>query len=103
MVWVWDVQRWVNDILLIGCLAIELFALANCAFQRADAFPLVGRVPKGGWIAILALSVMVTLLAELTGSGVGILAFLAITGAAFYLLDVRRGLRDAVEGGPGAW
>jgi Protein of unknown function (DUF2516) len=103
MVWVWDVVRWVQDVLLIICLGIELFALVNCLFQRAEAFPVVGRIPKGGWIAILVLSVMVTLLANLTGGGIGILAFIAITAALFYLLDVRRGLRDAVEGGPGSW
>jgi Protein of unknown function (DUF2516) len=103
MAWVWGVVGWVNSILLILFLGIELFALVNCLFQRAEAFPIVGRIPKGGWIAILVLSVMVTLLAKLTSNNIGILAFIAITGALFYLLDVRRGLRDAVEGGPGSW
>lgn len=102
MVWVYDVQRWINDVLLIGCLGVELFALVNCLFQRSEAFPVVGRIPKGGWIAILVLCVMVTLLAKLTSGQIGVLAFIAITGALFYLLDVRRGLRDAVEG-PGSW
>jgi len=103
MYWVYTVVFWINSILLVVCLGVELFALVNCMFQRAEAFPLVGRIPKGGWIAILVLCVMVTLLAKLTGNGIGILAFAAITGALFYLLDVRRGLKDAVDGGPGAW
>ena len=103
MPWVYDVIYWINSILLVVCLGVELFALVNCVFQRAEAFPVVGRIPKGGWIAILVLCTMVTLLAKLTSNQIGILAFAAITGALFYLLDVRRGLRDAVEGGPGAW
>src|SRR5262249_29242506 len=97
-IWAYDVYAWINRILLFVCLGIELFALVNCALQRADAFPLVGRIPKIGWILILLLCVVLTGLLGV----VSFIGYIAIIAALYYLLDVRRGLKDAVEG-PGSW
>ncbi len=97
-VWVYHFTSWISLALLVVCLGVELFALVSCAMQRADVFPLVGRIPKGGWIVILLLSGVVTFF-------LGVISFIgliAVTASLFYLLDVRRGLRDAVEG-PGSW
>lgn len=98
-IWVYLVVLWINRLMLVVCLAVELFALVNCLSQRAEAFPIVGRVPKLGWIALLMLSLVLTLLV----GPVSLLGYIAVTVALFYVLDVRRGLKDAVEGGPGSW
>jgi hypothetical protein len=85
--------------LTLVCLIIELFAFVNCLTQRADAFPVVGRIPKGGWLAMTGAALLVTLL---FGSVRSFLGLIAITIAAVYLLDVRPALRDAVDG-QGSW
>src|SRR5690349_17861358 len=48
--------------LTLVCLIIELFAFVNCLTQRADAFQVVGRIPKGGWLAMTGAALLVTLL-----------------------------------------
>jgi hypothetical protein len=82
------------------CLLVELFALVNCLTQRADAFQVVGRIPKGGWVAMNIGAVLVTLLfGGIRGSFIGLLA---VVVAGVYLLDVRPALRDATDG-HGSW
>ncbi len=97
-VWVDDVQYWIKLVLLIVCLGIELFAVVNCAVQRSDAFGVVGPIPKAGWLVILILALVFTYFVGLYN----LFGMVGVTAALFYLLDVRRGLRDAVEG-PGSW
>jgi hypothetical protein len=90
----------VTYLLDVVCLIIELFAFVNCLTQRADAFQVVGRIPKGGWIAMTLGAVLVTLLfGSIQGSFIGLLA---VVVAAVYLLDVRPALRDATDG-RGSW
>lgn len=96
--WVDSITGWISRVLLIVCLAVELIALVSCVLQRADAFGVVGRIPKGGWILILLLGLLLTALLGV----VSFIGYIAITAALYYLLDVRRGLKDAVEG-PGSW
>jgi hypothetical protein len=97
-VWVYGVRYWIDLVLLLVCLGVELFAVVNCALQRSDAFGVVGRIPKGGWIVILVLALVLTYFLGLYS----IFGLVGVTAALFYLLDVRRGLRDALEG-PGSW
>jgi hypothetical protein len=97
-IWVFNVRGWVNLVLLVVCLGVELYALINCAVQRADAFGVVGPIPKGGWLVILVLALVFTYFVGV----LSIFGMVGVTAALFYLLDVRRGLRDAVEG-PGSW
>ncbi len=92
-----DVQGWVALIIFLVTVVLELIALFHCLVQRKDAFTVVGSIPKWGWALILFLSLLVTLVLRSS-----ILAFLALTATAFYLLDVRIGLRD-VSGGSGRW
>ncbi len=89
---------WINRALMVVALAVELFAFINCLTQRADAFPVVGAIPKGGWLAINGAAIVFTLLLTV----VSIFGMIAITASAIYLLDVRPALRDALEG-PGSW
>ncbi len=85
--------------LTLVCLIIELFAFVNCLTQRADAFQVVGRIPKGGWLAMTGAALLVTLL---FGGVRSFLGLIAVTVAAVYLLDLRPALRDAVDG-QGSW
>ncbi len=94
-----DVQQWVTYAISLVALVVELLAFVNCLTQRADAFPVVGRIPKGGWLAINGGAILVTLLFGGAGS---ILGMVAIAASLVYLLDVRPALRDAVDG-HGSW
>ncbi len=81
------------------CLVVEVWAFVSCLTQRAEAFGVVGRIPKGGWLAMNGGAVLVTLLFGTVGS---ILGMIAVVIALVYLLDLRPALRDAVDG-HGSW
>jgi hypothetical protein len=86
-------------ILSIFALIVEGVALVHAITQRADAFPAIGTLPKGGWIAILAVCMVLTLL----GFGpTSLFGLIGIAAALIYLLDVRPGLRD-LHDGKGFW
>jgi hypothetical protein len=89
---------WVERILLLIVLVIEIVAFVNCLMQRAEAFPVVGSIPKGGWLALTGGAVVFTALLGV----VSIFGMIAIAAALVYLLDVRPALRDAVDG-HGSW
>ena len=93
------VEMDLNFAVLFAFLLVDLVAFVNCLTQRADAFPVVGRIPKGGWLAINGGAILVTLLFGGAGS---ILGMVAIAASLVYLLDVRPALRDAVDG-HGSW
>lgn len=98
-----SVEIAVNAAILLVLLVIEIVAFINCITQRADAFPVVGSLSKPAWLAILGGAILLTLLCSFPiGSGLGIFAFVAITAAAVYMLDVRPALRDATDG-TGSW
>jgi hypothetical protein len=97
-----QVASWINLLVMLGIVVIEIVALVNCLTQRADAFPVVGSLSKGGWLAILGLALLATVGCWFLYTGISIFAFIAITAAAVYLLDVRPALRDA-SSGSGGW
>jgi hypothetical protein len=95
---------WVQGILALVVLVVEIVAFVNCLTQRAEAFPVVGSISKGGWLAITGASMFFTLLlgpAVVTGT-YAIFGMIAVAAALVYLLDVRPALRDAVDG-HGSW
>jgi hypothetical protein len=94
-----DVTFYLTWLILIGMVIVEVVALVHCLSQRADAFPVVGSLSKNQWSAILLASVIATILCTFTFQ---LLAFIAITAAAVYMLDVRPALRDATNGS-GNW
>ncbi|MFC7482687.1 DUF2516 family protein [Luedemannella flava] len=96
----YDVRLVIEWVIFLVTAVLELVAFVHCLFQRKDAFAVVGSIPKWGWLLILGGSLFVTVV--IGASTVGILSFLALTATAFYLLDVRIGLRD-VSGGSGRW
>lgn len=94
-----DVRYVIDLALLIFALVIEGVAFVHCLTQRSDAFPAIGTLPKGAWLAILGICLLLTLL----GFGVlSIFGLIGIAAALIYLLDVRIGLRDLTDG-KGFW
>jgi Protein of unknown function (DUF2516) len=90
---------YVNRGITLICLVLEVWAFVSCLTQRAEAFTVVGRIPKGGWLAMIGGALLVTLLFGTLGS---ILGMIAVVVALIYLLDLRPALRDAVDG-RGSW
>ena len=93
------VTGYVALVLLLFALVLEGVALVHAITQRSDAFAAIGTLPKGGWIAILAVCLLLTLL------GFGVLSIFGLIGIAaglIYWLDVRPGLRD-LQDGRGSW
>jgi hypothetical protein len=89
----------VELVLLVLAVVIEGVAFVHCLTQRSDAFPAIGTLPKGAWLAILGICLLLTVL----GFGViSIFGLIGIAAALIYLLDVRVGLRDLTDG-KGFW
>jgi hypothetical protein len=98
-VWVDDVTGGINLLILVVSLALEGWAFVHCALQRPDAFPAVGTLAKGLWMAIIG----GTVLASLVFYGLGMLfTLIAVIAALIYLLDVRPAIREITNGG-GRW
>lgn len=84
---------WIDGVTSLFAFVLGLIAFVHCALQRADAFPAIGTFQKPAWLAIIGVT---TLLAWL---GFPLLTLVALAASAFYLLDVRTGLKDLTEGG----
>ncbi|GAA4570428.1 hypothetical protein GCM10023176_29010 [Micromonospora coerulea] len=100
-IFAFEVTTVIELILLVFALVVEGVALVHAITQRSDAFPAIGTLPKGGWIAILAVCLVLTL----PFFGFSVLSIFALAGIAaglIYLLDVRPGLRD-LHDGKGFW
>lgn len=94
-IFAFEVRYVIELILLVFALIIQGVALVHAITQRSDAFPAIGTLPKGGWIAILAVCLVLTLL----GFGpISLFGLIGIAAALIYLLDVRVGLRDLSDG-----
>ncbi|MEU7822119.1 DUF2516 family protein [Catellatospora sp. NPDC049133] len=87
------VRLWIDAILTIFVLGILLWAFVDCLIRRKEAFPAIGTMPKAGWLLVIALLVVLTYF-----TGLGLFGFVGAGVAAYYLLDLRRGLREATEG-----
>lgn len=94
-----DILTYLTLVLFIFTLVIEGVAFVHCLTQRADAFPAIGTLPKGAWLGILLVTMLLT--AAFFGP-ISIFGLIGITAAAIYLLDVRLGLRDITDGN-GPW
>ncbi|MCZ7427038.1 DUF2516 family protein [Micromonospora sp. WMMA1949] len=93
------VQSVIQLILLVFALVVQGVALVHAVTQRGDGFAAIGTLPKGGWIAILAVCLALTLL----GFGpISLFGLIGIAAGLIYLLDVRPGLRD-LHDGRGSW
>ncbi|WP_067508920.1 DUF2516 family protein [Actinoplanes sp. TFC3] len=95
-----DVQFYLDVLVLIGSIVVQIVAFVHCVTQRGDGFQAIGTLPKGAWLGILAVCVLLTLLGR--GGGTGIFSLIGVAAALIYLLDVRPGLRDLSDG-KGFW
>ncbi|MCP3783943.1 DUF2516 family protein [Micromonospora sp. A3M-1-15] len=96
-----EVRYVIELILLVFALVIEAVSLVHAITQRSDAFAAIGTLPKGGWIAILLVCMLLTLLG-VGGGVISIFGLIGVAAALIYLLDVRVGLRD-LHDGKGFW
>ncbi|MGN9810649.1 DUF2516 family protein [Micromonospora sp. BQ11] len=90
----------IESILLVVVLVVLAVSLVHAIAQRSDAFPAIGTLPKGGWIAILAVCLLLTLL---TQRSLSIFGLIGIAAGLIYLLDVRVGLRELRDGRGSSW
>ena len=97
-----DVAGIISLVVLILSLIVQAIALIHCVTQRGDGFQAIGTLPKGAWLAILAVCFVLTFLGVGGGGGTGIFGLIGIAAALIYLLDVRQGLRDLTDG-KGFW
>jgi Protein of unknown function (DUF2516) len=95
-----DVRNVISVALLVFALVIECVAFVHCLTQRSEAFPAIGTLPKGAWLAILFVSIILTLIGF--GPTNSFFGLIGVAAAAIYLLDVRVGLRDLSDG-KGFW
>lgn len=80
-------------------LALEVWALADAVYRPAAYYAAAGKWTKPGWVAVLAVAVLL----GVTGASVlGLLGLVAVVAAVVYLVDVRPALRAIRPGGPWA-
>jgi hypothetical protein len=94
-----DVILVLNLLVLLIAVVLGAVSFVHCLTQRADAFPAIGTLPKGAWLAILGITLLLSLL---TGTRFLIFPLVGIAAGMIYLLDVRVGLRDLSDG-KGFW
>lgn len=94
-----DVRSVIELVLLVFALIVEGVSFVHCLTQRSDAFPAIGTIPKGAWLAILGICLLLTLLSF---GALSLFGLVGIAAGLIYLLDVRVGLRDLTDG-KGFW
>lgn len=88
-----------NVLVIVTAVVLGGVAFVHCLTQRADAFPAIGTLPKGAWLAILGVTLLLTLF---TGLTFVLFPMISIAAGMIYMLDVRTGLRDLSDG-KGFW
>ena len=96
---VFVIRYYIELVLMIFSLGIQAVALIHCLTQRGEGFHAINTLPKGAWIAILAICMLFT---YLISGGLGIFSLIGIGVAMVYLLDIRQGLKDLSDG-RGLW
>ncbi|MGC4803958.1 DUF2516 family protein [Micromonospora sp. DT233] len=99
-IFAFEVRFWITMLLLVFALVLEGVALVHAITQRGEAFAAIGTLPKGAWVAILAVCLLLTVL---TQSVLGLFGLIGIAAALIYLLDVRVGLRELRDGRGSSW
>lgn len=93
-----DFYSWINLILFAGSCALRLWAIVDCAFRKASAFPAVNKLTKLAWLAITVISgVLGTVF--LISAPLNPIALVSVIVALVYLTDVRPAVREVSGGG----
>jgi hypothetical protein len=93
-----QIQDWLMFVLLLGVLALQVWALVDCVSRKAAAFPAAGKLTKPTWVLMTALAlIVVVLLRDVTN----LVSYIAIIISSVYLADVRPAVREI--SGPSRW
>jgi Protein of unknown function (DUF2516) len=85
------------NIVFIACVAVQGWALIDCATRQPQAFVAASKLTKPVWLAITAVSLVIGLLF----SPLSILQIAGMVASIVYLVDVRPAVKE-VQGG-GRW
>lgn len=96
-----DIEIAISLVVFVVSLIVQAIALIHCVTQRGDGFQTIGTLPKGAWLAILAVCFVLTFFG-VGGGATGIFGLIGVAAALIYLLDIRPGLRDLTDG-KGSW
>ena len=81
-------------------MAVEVWALVDCAIRQPQAFVAAGKLTKVAWLAINAVALLVSFEFGVLGAyGLGLAGIVA---SIVYLVDVRPAVRE-VGGGGSRW
>jgi hypothetical protein len=98
------VERAIFLILALVALGLELWAVADCARHRANAFEATGKRTKTFWLALTGGAALVGVISLFSSGGgffgtLGLFGLAAVVAASVYLADVRPAVKDAGRGG----
>ena len=97
------VEQAVFFILALVALGLELWALADCARHKANAFEATGKRTKGFWLALTGGAALIGVISLFASGGIfgtlGLFGLAAVVAASVYLADVRPAVKDAGRGG----
>jgi len=93
-----NVENWMLLLLLVGVLALQLWALVDCITRKAPAFPAAGKLTKPTWLLLTALAMVLVLLVQ---NVTNLLSYISIIVSSVYLADVRPAVREI--SGPSRW
>lgn len=93
-----DIEFWMLNILLLGVLALQLWALLDCISRKAAAFPAANKLTKPTWLLLTAISLAVVVLFRTLTL---LPCFIAIIVSSVYLADVRPAVKEI--SGPTRW
>jgi hypothetical protein len=92
-----DFYSWINLILLAASIALRLWAIVDCAFRKASAFPVANKLTKLAWLSINVISGLLGTV-FLFNVPLNPIALVSVVVALVYLTDVRPAVRE-VSGG----
>ncbi|MBM6403134.1 DUF2516 family protein [Phycicoccus sp. CSK15P-2] len=98
-------QSYIELLLTLVALGVELYAVVDCLRRRPDAFTAAGKRTKGFWLAVTGVAVLFGVVAV---GGLGIIGIIAVIAAGVYLADVKPALdqvmgRGGQQGPYGPW
>ena len=87
---------WTYNVLVWGLLALRAWALIDCAFRNAKAFPAVDKLTKPAWLGILALSFLLG--GQWVSPPLFPISLVSVVVSIVYLADVRPAVREITSG-----
>lgn len=100
MTWLYGLQTNVQLLLAFAQLVLVVFALADAAIRRADAYPAAGKLLKRWWLLILGVGLLLVV-GFFPGGTLHIPGLAATIASIVYLVDVRPAIQQVTGGGSG--